>query len=414
VADLSPELIENFYGLAQALYRAKRANQDGIWKFILINNYKPFFLHRQFDYVIGNPPWLPFRDLERADYQLQIKNLAKAYGVVPSDHLITHLELAAIFWAHCANYFLKNGAGTTAQIGFVVPRSFLSSDHHDNTRAGRVHGVRLTEVWDLNDVSPLFNVPACVLIGQRRPLGTIESPAQLTLSGVKFEARLPAQDLTWEEAAGHLTETSTYWHYVQLGKRSAFSTDQGSTATGNEANHYSRLFKQGATIVPRNFYFIELDPQHYEVIKKKGQSLAKRTIYCTSSLQFQKEGKKPWKDFLLRGRLYTEYLFRTVVAKNILPFALIDPPLVVLPVTTSVDGRLTLQTPLEIFREGQVEVYEWFDQVETLWEKHKTENNKKISFLDYLNWQNKLTIQNLNTNYWCYTRVRPKMPTPYW
>jgi type I restriction-modification system DNA methylase subunit len=395
-ARFSPALIENFYGIAQALHQAKAAGRDGIWKFILINNYKPFFLHRRFDYVIGNPPWLPFRDVDRLDYQNQLKALARKYSVAPSEHLITHLELAAIFWAHCANYFLKNDSGTGAQIAFVVPRSFLSSDHHDNTRAGRIHGVELTEIWDLKDVSPLFNVPSAVLIGRRRALGTIERTADAVLPRLCFTGKLPAQNLSHAEATPHLTETPTHWHYVHLGKRSAFDSTASKIHVG--VNHYNQYFKNGATIFPRNFYFIELFQEHYEALKRHNSDIGNRYIVCKSSRDFQKEGKKPWKDLFIEGRLYTEFMFRTAVAKNVLPFALVDPPMVVLPMLVSPEGRPELLTTYQLFQEhAQVEVYEWFHQVEQLWNKHKTETAEKMTHLDRLNYQRGLTSQNLNT-----------------
>jgi hypothetical protein len=119
---------------------------------------------------------------------------------------------------------------------------------------------------------------------------------------------------------------------------------------------------------------------------------------CKSSRDFQKEGKKPWKDLFIEGRLYTEFMFRTAVAKNVLPFALVDPPMVVLPMLVSPEGRPELLTTYQLFQEhAQVEVYEWFHQVEQLWNKHKTETAEKMTHLDRLNYQRGLTSQNLNT-----------------
>jgi len=41
----------------------------------------------------------------------------------------------------------------------------------------------------------------------------------------------------------------------------------------------------------------------------------------------------------------------------------------------------------------------WFGNVENIWGIHRTEKNKNITAKDYLNWQTKLTTQNLNAPY---------------
>ena len=48
---------------------AKEAGRDSIWRFILQNTYRPFFLRNQFDFVIGNPPWLTYSQITVAEYQ---------------------------------------------------------------------------------------------------------------------------------------------------------------------------------------------------------------------------------------------------------------------------------------------------------------------------------------------------------
>ena len=70
-----------------------------------------------------------------------------------------HLEIAAIFLSYCTNYFLKE----EGKLAFVLPRSFFSADHHDNTRSGKAKGLKLTDIWDLQEVHPLFRIPSCVL-----------------------------------------------------------------------------------------------------------------------------------------------------------------------------------------------------------------------------------------------------------
>ena len=128
-------------------------------------------LLNRFDAVIGNPPWLSFRFVEKGEYQDFLKQLmVKEMGLaVGAGHLITHLELATLFFARCARLYLK----PSGKIGLVLPRSIFSADQHDRFRRScGTGGATLTELWDLEGVSPLFRVPAAVVFGnlsKRRP-----------------------------------------------------------------------------------------------------------------------------------------------------------------------------------------------------------------------------------------------------
>jgi hypothetical protein len=103
------------------------------------------------------------------------------------------------------------------------------------------------------------------------------------------------------------------------------------------------------------------------------------------------------------GRIESKFIFKTALAKSILPFALYKPDLVVLPVLIedNNDGRkaIKLQSANELMQEGYLNASKWFSNVENIWQLLRTEKNKNISSEDYLNWQNKLTQQNLNAPY---------------
>lgn len=51
------QLPRQLYDVYRAMKRAKDQGRDTIWKFILQNTYKPVFLQKRFDVVVGNPPW---------------------------------------------------------------------------------------------------------------------------------------------------------------------------------------------------------------------------------------------------------------------------------------------------------------------------------------------------------------------
>ena len=146
---------------------AQVEGRNSIWMFILQNSYKPVFLMGRFDYVVGNPPSLTYASITNNEYQGLLLKLSDGYGVTPRSRAnMPHLEIAAIFLAHSVNYFLK----PSGQLAFVLPRSFMSADQHDNTRGGLVEGVRLSHVWDLDGVSVLFaSLAACCSQSRHRP-----------------------------------------------------------------------------------------------------------------------------------------------------------------------------------------------------------------------------------------------------
>jgi hypothetical protein len=96
----------------------------------------------------------------------------------------------------------------------------------------------------------------------------------------------------------------------------------------------------------------------------------------------------------------TNFLFYTALSKHIIPFGILPPPKVLLPLKKiSEVNHLQLLTHQELLASGEIETASWFKQVENQWNTHKTENNAIMDSVSYLNWQQKLTDQNLNKRY---------------
>jgi hypothetical protein len=388
--------ISGLYRIYQALKEAKDNGRDSIWAFILQNSYKPVFLKQQFEFVIGNPPWLTYADVANATYQQELQELAQNYALIPANKANKpQLEIAAIFFAHSANYFLKSG-GT---IAFVLPRSFLTADQHDNTRSGQAKGFQLTEIWDLDKVTPLFRVPATVLFAHQSAHPEAEQRA-ITASGIKgfsVNGKLESSHLHWDSVKQALKFAETNWFYSRLSKnarktRSALTTTEPRCQATE--SYYAPLFKQGATIVPRSFYFVESE-------QALPSDLQGRILPFKTSESILRAAKMPWKTLTLKGRINTHFLFYTALGKNLAPFTLINPPLVLLPILVNSGFVIELKSADELFEQGEIETAKWFKKAQELWDDNKTVQNKQnnVSLYDYLNWQNKLLQQNINMRY---------------
>ncbi|MCX6259075.1 MAG: N-6 DNA methylase [Bacteroidia bacterium] len=385
---LNSQLIDSFYKIYESLKLVKEKGRDSIWKFIVLNLYKPYFLNKKFDYVIGNPPWFTYSSIKNEEYQNLLNELAETYNVKPSSaNNYPHLEIAAIFLAYCSNYFLKD----KGRIAFVLPRSFFSADHHDNTRSGNAKGFRLSQIWDLNDVSPLFRIPSCVMFAEKAESG--KSNQASGLEGISFAGKIPSHNCNLSMALPGLTETHKKWYYIRQGKSSAFSIRK--TKKQKNVNPYKSMFKQGATIVPRTFYFVRLT-------QDVPPDWSDRIINIKTSDDIQNDAKAPWKGLKYSGRIESNFIFRTALSKSILPFALYRPQLVVLPITVENKGNIKeikLHSARELLEDGYRYASRWFQNAENFWNIHRTEKNKKISSENYLNWRNKLTEQNINAPY---------------
>ena len=171
---------------------------DTVWEFILRNAYQPALLaHRQFSFVVGNPPWLAYRYVKRPDYQEHLRTLlTQTYHLLPSQdtHLFTQMELATLFFAVCEKHYLREG-GTLA---FVMPRSILTGAKQ-HTAFQKHYLSKAHLLIDCEKVTPLFHVPTCVVIYHKNPSTLAPSIPLLQLSG-----ELPHHNSSWSEAKKHL------------------------------------------------------------------------------------------------------------------------------------------------------------------------------------------------------------------
>lgn len=385
---LNEQIVEGFYKVYNALKKVKENGRDSIWKFIVQNLYKPYFLSNKFDFIVGNPPWFTYSSIKNEEYQNLLNALAEKYHVKPEKVAnFPHLEIAAIFLAHCSSYFLKE----EGKLAFVLPRSFFSADHHDNTRSGKAKGFRLFNIWDLQKIQPLFRVPGCVLFAEKT--STARKLPASGLEGAALSGNLPAHNCNWAAANEKVTVENVKWFYSRQGKASAFSIKKGKSTT--KVNPYKALFKQGATIVPRTFYFVQLTQEMPPDFKD-------RIINIKTSDAVQTDAKVPWKGLDFSGKIESKFLFRTALAKSVLPFCLYKPDFVILPViieTESGKKKVSLHSPKELMKEGYLNASRWFQNNERIWDIHKTAKSKAMSANDRIDFQRGLSEQNLNAEY---------------
>lgn len=347
--------------------------RDTIWAFILKNYYRPiFFCQKSFTLVAGNPPWLAYRYIRDPDYQSQIKKLTMRYKLLsPKDvKLFTHMDTSTLFFAYSLYMYVRSGE----TIAFVMPRSVITgAKQHANFRsiiAGKAVAFwepKLRKLIDLENIvipetptQGVFNVPACVFIA-REGYKEARSVQRLDIKGT-----LPKKNLSWQEAQMHLN--------IQ---RSRVSPEALLSPIAEES-YYFEHFKEGATIVPRCFWFVQpTASEGFGVIDHAKP-------YLKTHPGVERTAKEPWKGIEISGEVEASFLYATLLGKHLLPFGRSKLDLVVLPLEISEMGvrMLNRQTAL---RDGYSGLHKWLSQVENLWDAKKKKGTAMDSYtrLDY-------------------------------
>jgi len=371
------------FAIAETFRHFIEARRDTIWAFVLKNAYKPLFLKDRFDVVVGNPPWLSYRYVEQLDYQRFLKEqMTQTYRLLSGKaELMTHMELGTLFLLRSADLYLKEG-GT---IAFVLPRSIFSADQHDALRRGTFTGVRLSwcELWDLDSVEPLFNVPACVLFGRKTP----DLSASRGVRGEILSGSLPRRNASLLEAQDALKGEAARFFLNRQGKRSFWGITE--TVRGAVSPYRTRFF-QGATIVPRAFWFVEVAPSPL--------GFDPNLPPLVTSRRAQEQAKDAYRGLVLKGNVECRFLYATLLSTDLLPFGHLDYRLVVLPIEPEGE-HYRLLTADQARQRGYLRLAAWLERVQAEWKKRRGAKAKHGDVLEWLDYRRKLTTQTHQAAY---------------
>jgi len=236
----------------------------------------------------------------------------------------------------------------------------------------------------LAGVEPLFNVPACVLFGQKERGAQVIYP----ISGQLLRGKLPRKNATLDEAEESLTVEDQSFYLSQLGKRSFWSTTRGVQA--EEASYYKEHFRQGATIVPRALWFVQ--------VKASPLGFNPSLPPLETAERAKEQAKDAYKGLVLKGNVESRFLYATLLSTDLLPFGHLDYRLVVLPIEPSGVGYALVATE-EAHKRGFFHLVKWLEKVQEEWERRRGEKAERIDSLGWLNYRRKLVSQNNQVRY---------------
>jgi methylase of polypeptide subunit release factors len=388
ITDSAP-LFQALFHIAEALKHFIDTNRDTIWAFVLKNVYKPLFLKRKFDFVIGNPPWIAFRFMEPVYQAFLKRQITQDYRLlIGRGELITHLEVATLFIVRSADLYLKTG-GT---IAFVLPKSIFNADQHDGLRKrtfkfseDQMQNIFWHEVWDCENVEPLFNMPACVIIARKGETSKMEYPIRGQILRGKFERK----NSSLAEAEKSLTLENVEFSLHIRGKRSFWATGKGVEA--QRESYYKNLFANGATIYPRPFWFVQVKPSPL--------GFNPDLPPLETADRAKQEAKDAYKGIVFKDTVESCFLYATLLSTDLLPFGHLNYRLVVLPIEPE-KGRYKLIEPSEARKRGFLHLARWLERVQKEWEKRRRVKAERLTSLEWLNYRRKLLVQNPETKYW--------------
>jgi hypothetical protein len=392
-------LVQAVFAISEVLKHFIDTARDTIWAFVLKNAYKPLFLKRKFDFVVGNPPWIIFNRISEPAYQLFLKRqIVDDYRLLRGRaENVSNLEIATLFLVRGADLYLKKG-GT---IAFVMPRSLFSADQHDGLRRrtfklseSAVQTLYWREAWDCENVAPLFNVPSCVLIAEKaglpRPSRSmpVEEEEARIIPGQVLTGTLDRKNASLLEAEEALTSDDVAFRLHTRGKRSFLAS--GKQTEARAASFYKARFRRGASILPRSFWFVQVKPSPL--------GFNPDLPPLETADRAREEAKDAYKGVFFKDTVESRFLYATLLSTDLLPFGHLDYRLVVLPIEPAGDHFRLIDAD-EAQKRGFLHLAEWLKKVQSEWTVRRSAKAGRTDALDWLDYRRKLTAHSPQAKY---------------
>ncbi len=160
IKDISKVASDIFIKFYLDLYKLHSINKNKIWSKIIQNSFAPL-LFSEFDYVIGNPPWIKWEFLSQ-EYKEKLSNLylkiykLYSYKGMKAGMGFAHDDISIVFTYVCIDKYLKKNG----RLGFVLKQTLyrgIASKEFRKFKIEKADGItpiKATVVHDLLDLKP--------------------------------------------------------------------------------------------------------------------------------------------------------------------------------------------------------------------------------------------------------------------
>ena len=321
-------------------------------------------LNKSFDLIIGNPPWLTYKDITNKTYQLKIRTLSETLEIKPSSQYITHIELASIFFFAIPLKFLK----IKGIIFFVMPMSVLNGDHCFKFRRFSIFNT--IEIWDFPK-NYFFNVDHICLKAEY--VGTN--------SEIRVTEIYPIKAKIFDSNLELLDETNySSFEYNERGAKIIMPEKELKFLDTLSISPYKAKFFQGATLVPKSLVFFKIDKRNDNFLE------------ISSDPGIIKRAKKVWKYSFQEKLIESKFGFKSFLNKDLIPFYIKELKNVFLPVDSSLEWN-------EKLLNNNKEALSFYTEINNFYMKNKKETSNIETLFLNLNYWNKLTKQANSKQY---------------
>jgi len=302
------------FDLIQKIHDLNVEGRNGIWAFILRNNYRPGLVAGQFNGLVSNPPWLALSKIADNPYKGALQAMAESLGVRPHGPSFLHLEMSTIFLLRSVDRYLRDNA----VFGCVVPETVLTGHQHNLFRAGafskteRPVPLAIDEIWKVDEKA--FKNRAAVLFGRKT------TPDN--------QGSIPGGYLMQDGAMNSLQ-----FHRVTLGPRTVWTDRNAVDAT---QLFHPADFEQGADLMPRRLFFHEVSETEIP-----GMMSLAPIEEGASGLTYLVSDVKQSMDFRLFFPCVVpeRHIFLVLLSKMLSPFLLAEPAKAFLPLKRTDSGE---------------------------------------------------------------------------
>ena len=292
------------------MQRLHAEGRNHIWAYYTRNMVRPVALARtKVDVVIGNPPWLSYRNttsILRTALESQSQDI---YGIWAGGRYTARQDIAGLFFARSVDLYLREGG----VIGMVMPHSALQAGQYSKWRTGAwrtTQGTRTLSVnfrfktaWDLERLQPntFFPMPASVVFAQS--LGLAGKAIPLAGDAERWVGATGSDDV--QRVTEDITDTSAV-----------------------SISLYADYTRKGADIYPRCLFLA--NETENTALMRAGTG---KTV--TVNPRRGSQDKAPWKDLDLNDitgqTIETVHIFDIHLGETFVPYATLNPLKAVLP-----------------------------------------------------------------------------------
>ncbi|TFG04745.1 MAG: hypothetical protein EU539_10275 [Promethearchaeota archaeon] len=263
-------------------------------------NFNPRELYNSFDLVIGNPPWLTYKDVDQR-LKKRMKEISNEFDINPGAKNITNIEEAVIFLFKIPQLFLKKGS----RIGFVMPRSLLVSSQNEKVR--RFDYFKNIEIYEFNDL--VFNIECCCIFATYHADGITEIESAISKYPIKSHY---LDHYSMEEI--EIRELVPFAFFQKKpGKKllvkKLITTQKKQRLLPIHLSDYINEFIQGADLIPKSLLLCEIE----STLQDGKLSIIEPWI--------SPQAKGVWKKgYFKKVKVESENLFKTSLSRGLYPF----------------------------------------------------------------------------------------------